>query len=276
MLAIAFVLAGLVGLSLGLLGSGGSIITLPVLVYVARVPAQQAVGMSLVIVGGTSALGSLLNLRQGAFDVRAATFFALSGMGGAFVGAKFTHMVSAPMLLLLFGTLMLVVGTRMLRNVETEAVDHECRPLRCLAAGVAVGVLTGFLGVGGGFLILPALVLFAGLEMKPAIGTSLAVIAVNCFGGLIGQLHYVSFDWWLTLGFLAGGDGRNVCGIGTGKNTVRCCLAAGLRLVRGAAGCRAGHTESVGSGSTALSQPQIPKGSAPAIYNFFHSPVSMN
>jgi len=97
------------------LGSGGSIITLPVLVYVAGIPAHQAVGMSLVVVGGTSALGGLLNLRQGAFDLRAATFFALSGMVGAFVGAKFTHLVSAPVLLLLFGALMLVVGIRMLR-----------------------------------------------------------------------------------------------------------------------------------------------------------------
>jgi uncharacterized membrane protein YfcA len=106
----ALTLSALIGLSLGLLGSGGSIITLPVLVYVAGIPAHQAVGMSLVIVGGTSAVGTLLNLRQGAFDLRAATFFALSGMGGAFVGAKFTHLVSAPMLLLLFGALMLVVG----------------------------------------------------------------------------------------------------------------------------------------------------------------------
>lgn len=202
MLVFALILALVIGLSLGLLGSGGSIITLPVLVYVAGIPAHQAVGMSLVIVGGTSALGGLLNLRQGAFDLRAATFFALSGMVGAFVGAKFTHLVSAPVLLLLFGALMLVVGIRMLRSGESTAQSQQCRPLRCLATGVAVGVLTGFLGVGGGFLILPALMLFAGLEMKPAIGTSLAVIAVNCLGGLLGQLHYVNFDWWLTLGFL--------------------------------------------------------------------------
>ena len=102
----------------------------------------------------------------------------------------------------LFGALMLVVGIRLLRNGEAKAVAHECRPVRCLAIGVAVGVLTGFLGVGGGFLILPALVLFAGLEMKPAIGTSLAIIAVNCVGGLVGQLRYVNFDWRLTLSFL--------------------------------------------------------------------------
>jgi len=200
--SFALTLAALIGLSLGLLGSGGSIITLPVLVYIAHVPAQQAVGMALVIVGGTSAFGALLNLRQGTFDWRSATFFALSGMVGAFVGAKFTHLVSAPMLLLLFGLLMLVAGTRMLRNTETAMKPQPCRPLHCLAVGIAVGVLTGFLGVGGGFLILPALVMFTGLEMKTAIGTSLAVIAVNCIGGLIGQMRYVNFDWRLTLSFL--------------------------------------------------------------------------
>jgi uncharacterized protein len=203
MFGFAFVLAALIGLSLGLLGSGGSIITLPVLVYVAGIPAHPAVGMSLVIVGGTSTFGALLNLRQGAFDLRAGTFFALSGMAGAFGGAKFTHLVSAPVLLLLFGVLMLAMGTRMLQSGESTTQSQFCKPLRCLATGLAVGALTGFLGVGGGFLILPALVLFAGLEMKPAIGTSLAVIAVNCFGGLIGQLHYIDFNWPLTLLFLA-------------------------------------------------------------------------
>jgi hypothetical protein len=203
MLIFALMLAGLVGLSLGLLGSGGSIVTLPVLVYVAGIPTHQAVGMSLVIVGSTSAVGSLLHVRRGSFSLKAGAFFAASGMVGAFVGAKFTHLVSAPVLLLLFGALMLVVGIRMLRSGESTAQSQQCRPLRCLATGVAVGVLTGFLGVGGGFLILPALVLFAGLEMKTAIGTSLAVIAVNCLGGFIGQLRYVDFDWRLTLGFLA-------------------------------------------------------------------------
>lgn len=230
-LSFALILSALIGLLLGLLGSGGSIITLPVLVYVARVPAQQAVGMSLVIVGGTSALGGLLNLRRGAFDLRAATFFALSGMVGAFIGAKFTHLVSAPVLLLLFGALMLVVGRRMLRKNETDMQPQQCRLWRCLGVGVTVGGLTGFLGVGGGFLILPALVLFAGLEMKTAIGTSLAVIAVNCFGGLLGQLRYVNFDWWLTLGFLLAA----MAGMFAGTRLARWLAASTLR--RGFAWC---------------------------------------
>jgi hypothetical protein len=227
-LGFFLILAMLIGLSLGLLGSGGSIVTLPVLVYVAGVPVASAVGMSLVIVGGTSALGGLLNLRRGALDWRATTFFASSGMVGAFVGAKFTHLVSAPMLLLLFGTLMIVVGTQMLRRGETKAVSHECCPLRCLAIGVVVGVLTGFLGVGGGFLILPALVLFAGLEMKPAIGTSLAIIAVNCLGGLIGQMRYVNFDGMLTLGFLLAAMAGMVAGAALAKQLSAAVLQRGF------------------------------------------------
>jgi len=202
-LVLALALAVLIGLSLGLLGSGGSIITLPVLVYIAGIPAQQAVGMSLVIVSGTCALGALLNMRRGDFNLKAAAFFSLSGMAGAFVGAKFTHLVSESMLLQCFGGLMLVAGTQMLRNGSLTMPSHHGSPSRCLAAGVVVGVLTGFLGVGGGFFVLPALVLFAGLDMKPAIGTSLAVIAVNCLSGLTSHLRYVNFDWPLTLAFLA-------------------------------------------------------------------------
>ena len=213
MLGLAVVLAALVGLSLGLLGSGGSIVTLPVLVYAARVPPHQAVGMSLVIVGATSAVGSLVNLRRGAFDLRTGAFFAVTGIVGAFFGAKFTHMVSARVLLLCFGGLMSIVGLRMLLGSQNAPPGRQCRPLRCLVAGVAVGLLTGFLGVGGGFVILPALVLFAGLEMKAAIGTSLAVIAVNSFAGLLGQLHYVQFDWPITLGFLGAALAGMVGGI---------------------------------------------------------------
>jgi uncharacterized membrane protein YfcA len=203
MYGFALLLSALIGLSLGLLGSGGSIITLPVLVYVAGVPAHQAVGMSLVIVGGTSIVGTLLNLRRGSLDLRAGSFFALSGMVGAFIGARFTHLVSASVLMLLFGILMLAVGGWMLGPNDLATPSRSCQPIRCLTAGITVGLLTGFLGVGGGFLILPALVLFAGLDMKTAIGTSLAVIAVNCVGGLFGQLRFIDIDWLLTLLFLA-------------------------------------------------------------------------
>jgi len=203
MLAFAITLMAIVGFSLGLLGVGGSIVTLPVLVYVARIPGHQAVGMSLVIVGATSALGSLLNLRRGAVDLRAGALFALSGIPGAFLGATSTHLVSARALLLCFGAMMLVIGIKMLLDNRSIPANRQRQPLVCLAIGLAVGVVTGFLGVGGGIIVLPALVLFAGLEMKAAIGTSLAIIAVNCFAGLLGQLRYVDFDLPLTLAFMA-------------------------------------------------------------------------
>jgi uncharacterized membrane protein YfcA len=135
------------------------------------------------------------------------------------------------MLLLLFGTLMLVVGLRMLYGGGAKTVFQGCQPWRCLAVGGAVGVLTGFLGVGGGFLILPALVLFAGLEMKPAIGTSLAVIAVNCIGGFVGQLRYVELDWRLTFGFLL----MAMAGMFAGSSLAKQLPATTLR--RGFAGC---------------------------------------
>lgn len=211
--ALALALAVLIGVSLGLLGSGGSIVTLPVLVYVARVPVNQAVGMSLAIVGATAATGGYLRFWQGEFALKPAVFFALSGMAGAFFGARLTHLVAPSLLLLLFGLLMVVVGIAMLRDRSDNLTAQSCHPVRCLAAGATVGVLTGFLGVGGGFLILPALVLFAGVEMKKAIGTSLAIIALNSFAGLAGQLRYVRFDWWTTLAFLGAALAGMIAGL---------------------------------------------------------------
>jgi uncharacterized membrane protein YfcA len=217
MLAIALILAALIGLSLGLLGSGGSIITVPVLVYVAGVSPHQAVGMSLFIVGATSLLGAAVNIRRGSFDLRAAFFFAVSGIAGAWLGARLTHRVPGRVLLLTFGALMLIAGGRLLLGRPLRSQAGTCRPLRCLGVGAGVGLLTGFLGVGGGFLILPALVLFAGLEMKVAIGTSLAVIAANSFAGLIGQLHFVEFDWPLTLAFVSSAVLGMAAGLGLNR-----------------------------------------------------------
>jgi uncharacterized protein len=202
-LAAALLLAVLIGVSLGTLGSGGSIITMPVLVYVAGIPAHIAVGMSLVIVGTTAAVGSYLQSRSGGFDRRAAAIFAITGMAGAYAGAKLTQLVSGGALMAIFAALMLIAGWRMLGRPATGAAQRPCSVPRCAAVGLALGVLTGFLGIGGGFLIVPALVLVAGLDMKRAVPTSLAIIAFNAVGGMAGQLRYVSFDWLLTAAFLA-------------------------------------------------------------------------
>ena len=164
----AFLLMLLVGLSLGLLGSGGSTITLPVLVYVARIPVPQAVAMSLVIVGATAATGSYMLSRRRGFEGRTVTVFAVTGITGAFFGARLTHLVPPEVLLLLFGGVMAAAGARMLGASTGAPETGNARLARCIAAGLVLGVLTGFLGVGGGFLILPTLLLFAGLDMHRA------------------------------------------------------------------------------------------------------------
>ena len=201
---LALTLAVVIGLSLGLMGGGGAIITVPVLVYVAQVPPTEAVGMSLAVVGAASLVGALMKARQQLIHTRAALWFSGAGIVGALSGAQLTPLVAPPVLLGLFALLMVVVAVAMLRRRE-EALRPlpECRPWRCGLAGLGVGVLTGFLGVGGGFLLVPAMVVFARLPLKTAVGTSLAVIAVNSFAGLAGQWRHTHLDWTLTGGFLA-------------------------------------------------------------------------
>ena len=199
---LALVLAALIGVSLGVLGSGGSIITLPVLVYIAHVPAQEAVGMSMAIVGATSLFGALIQWRQGNLSPKAMSIFSVVGMAGAYLGSSGTHLLSKQALLLLFAAVMLLVGLLMLRGRAGAHSGKACRILPCLVVGFVVGLFTGFLGVGGGFLIVPALVLAAGLDTKMASGTSLAIIALNSVTGLLGQLRYVRVDWSLFAGFL--------------------------------------------------------------------------
>ena len=199
---LTMALAVAIGLSLGILGSGGSIVTLPVLVYVAGIPPKAAVGMSMGIVGATSLFGAFIQLRRANIDIKAALIFASTGMIGALIGSTGTHLMPKHVLMLLFAVLMMVVGSLMLRTAPIKSKATQCRVPRCLAVGLAVGVLTGFLGVGGGFLIVPALVLSAGMETRKAGGTSLAVIALNSTAGLIGQLRYTRVDWHLLWQFL--------------------------------------------------------------------------
>jgi len=201
--ALALLFAVLIGLSLGLLGGGGAIVTLPVLVYVAGISPQNAVGMSIAIVGGTSLVGGFVQYLRGNFHLKATLLLGLTGMMGAYWGARLTHLVSPSVLMLLFACLMLIVGSLMLRGRREKIGKRDCRPLHCLAIGAVLGALTGFLGVGGGFLIVPTLFLFAGLGMTKAAGTSLAIIALNSVSGLLGHLRFTQLDWPLTSAFLA-------------------------------------------------------------------------
>ena len=222
----AIFLALLIGVSLGALGSGGSVVTLPILVYVAGVPPKEAVGMSLAIVGATSLFGCLLHWRQGNFRLRPAVVFGVTGMCGSWFGSMGTHLISSSALMLTFAAIMLVVGARMVLSKPSAAGPNgECRLVVCVPAGFVVGLVTGLLGVGGGFLIVPALVWFAGLDAKKAIGTSLGIIAVNSAAGLAGQLRFTQFDWRLTAEFL-------VCaliGMGAGIAIVKRTPERGLR-----------------------------------------------
>ncbi len=198
----ALVLAAAIGISLGAFGAGGSIITLPLLVYVAGIPAHTAIGMSLVIVGATSIFGSYLHYRQGQVFAKAVLMLGAAGAVGAFFGSTLTHLVSETVLMLSFAALMIGSGAAMLRKKPDSNLVPRCSPPRCLTIGAAVGVMTGFLGVGGGFLIVPALIIFAGLAPKTAVGSSLAIIGLNSAAGVIGQLRYTDMDWKLTSAFL--------------------------------------------------------------------------
>ncbi|MDP3852041.1 MAG: sulfite exporter TauE/SafE family protein [Luteolibacter sp.] len=191
-----------IGLSLGLTGAGGSILTLPVLVYLAGIPPREAVGLSLLIVGTAACIGAWQRARAGEVHFRAAGMFVLAGTLGAVLGSKLTPLLSPTALMITFACLMVVVGLRMLlprRSLPQPAA--ECLPLHCLLAGGAVGVLTGFLGVGGGFLLMPALAKFARLPLRVATGTSLAVIACNSAAGFAGHLGNAPTPWLLALVF---------------------------------------------------------------------------
>jgi hypothetical protein len=199
-LLIGLLLSAAIGLSLGLIGGGGSIITVPVLVYVMGMAPRDAVSMSLAVVGATSLLGASLHYRNGAVDWRAGALFGGAGLAGAFFGARLTYLFSPAALLLAFAGLMLfVAGLMLLRGVRPEATRRKRSLGKALLVGLLVGGLTGFLGVGGGFLIVPALLLFGGLAMKEAVGTSLLVIAINCAAGLAGHLQHGGLNWLLTL-----------------------------------------------------------------------------
>jgi uncharacterized membrane protein YfcA len=142
----ALALAALIGISLGVLGSGGSIITLPVLVYVAGVPAQEAIGMSLAIVGATSLFGAFRQFRRGNFHSRAVLLFSATGIVGAFLGSQASHLLSKQALLLSFAAIMLIVGFMMLSGWPRLKTGAVCTVRPCLIVGFVVGVLTGFLG----------------------------------------------------------------------------------------------------------------------------------
>lgn len=202
-LLLAVALNLLIGLSLGLLGGGGSLLAVPVLVYVARLPVHTAIGMSLAIVGTTALVGGVAQARAGRVSRRAALLFGVAGTLAAPLGARGSQLVPGRVLMVLFAGLMVVVGGLMLRPRRPGSAGRPVAAAVLAAAGFGLGLLTGFLGVGGGFLVVPALTLLAGLPIQVAIGTSLWVIAANAASGLLAHVQAGGLPAGLTAAFTA-------------------------------------------------------------------------
>ncbi|MBX2998075.1 MAG: sulfite exporter TauE/SafE family protein [Caldilineaceae bacterium] len=195
-----------IGLSLGLLGGGGSILTVPALVYVVGQTPQAAVTASLMIVGANSMMGAFMHRSQGTLNWRVALIFGGSGMAAAYLAAGWSALLQPTTLMILFALLMLIVGLFMVFRPQPSNEDGHGRGwLVTVASGLGVGILTGFLGVGGGFLIVPALVMLVGLPIRQAIGTSLVVIAMNSLAGFLGHLHDPAIDLQVVTVFVAAG-----------------------------------------------------------------------
>lgn len=200
MTVLAIFLALVVGLTLGLLGGGGSILTVPTLVYALGVEPKAAVVMSLPIVGGAALIGAIQQWRVGHIELKSAIPFGIAAMVGAFGGARVAGLLSGRTQLFILGTVMLIAAISLAwppRISPKDVPEKEARrsSLGLLSVGVGVGVLTGLVGVGGGFLIVPALVLLGGLSMTHAVGTSLLVIAMNTAAAYAGH-HGMEFVMW--------------------------------------------------------------------------------
>lgn len=202
LVAISFVLAGLMGVTLGLLGGGGSILTVPIFRYVAGFEPKEAIAFSLGVVGATSLIGAWGHWRAGHARLGVAAVFGPVSMAGAYLGARLAAHVAGSAQLMLFGALMLVAAVSMLRGVRRREAERP--PERGLswingpvigALGFGVGVITGLVGIGGGFIILPALVLLMRMPMHQAVGTSLLVMAMNAAAGVWGYWDQVVIPW---------------------------------------------------------------------------------
>lgn len=216
------ILAGLsTGVLLGLLGSGGSIITVPALVYLLGVNPKSAIALSLAIVGITAAISAINHFRVGNVNLKVAAIFGLFGTMGTYAGTRLGLLMSSELQLGLFAFVMYAVAYGMLRprrkvtpvapaangeELPHAAAEGASKPVHfgyLVLLGLAVGVLTGMVGVGGGFLIIPALVLFSGIPMKQAVGTSLVIVAVNSGSGFFSYFGTVPLDYTLMATFTA-------------------------------------------------------------------------
>ena len=233
MLLLGFALAAVMGLSLGLLGGGGSILTVPIFVYVLGFEPKMSIAMSLPVVGITSLAGAVSHWRAGNVALRTAALFGAVAMVGAYAGARLAVFLTGAAQLAILALVMLVAAARMFRAAARDAArsarpDAAARPEMdgdavgmspglLVPVALGVGVLTGIVGIGGGFLVVPALVVLARTPMKQAVGTSLLVIAMNALSGFAGYVGRVDVRW----GFMAAFSAIAIVGILAGSHLVR-------------------------------------------------------
>ena len=200
---LGYLFAALIGLALGTLGGGGSILTVPVLVYVLGFDPKLAIAMSLPVVGAAALVGVISHWRAGNVQLQTAAIFGSVAMLGSYTGARASIWFSARAQLLILGTVMVAAAISMLRNSAQDERQASTPPHSALllAVGLGVGVLTGLIGIGGGFLIVPALVILGRVPMKAAVGTSLLVIALNSTSGFLGHYGREVVPWGFVVRF---------------------------------------------------------------------------
>jgi uncharacterized protein len=218
---IGYIASAFIGISLGLIGGGGSILTVPVLVYLFGVSPVLATAYSLFIVGISSLVGVYSKYKSGLVNFKTAFTFGIPSIIAVFLTRKYLvpaipdsiftiagfEITKSILLMMLFAILMIFASISMIRgrkeSVEKKELSDTTKVLLIILEGVVVGVLTGLVGAGGGFLIIPALVILTGLSMKEAVGTSLLIIAVKSLIGFTGDLSNTSMDWQLLLSISA-------------------------------------------------------------------------
>ena len=250
-----YIAALFIGISLGLIGGGGSILTVPVLVYLFGISPVLATSYSLFVVGSTSLIGSFNSLRKGMVDLQTVLLFGLTSIITVFI-TRITIIPRIPenihagnmtlhfsaIIMVLFAVLMLLASMSMIRSKQTAAHGEEARTKsgKLILYGISIGLVTGFLGAGGGFLLIPALVLLLHLPMKKAIGTSLFIIALNSLAGFIGDTGHFKANWifLLTISaiaiagvFIGSAVGKSVSGFKLRKAFGWFVLAMGIYII---------------------------------------------
>lgn len=231
---LAVSLSLLIGLSLGLLGGGGSILAVPILIYALGMDEKPAIATSLLVVAATSAVAAVQHARAGNVKWKVGLIFSAAGMAGAYAGGRLAKFIPSTVLLVLFALIMAATAIAMWRGrnegAGAKSAEGATATGKIVADGLVVGVLTGLVGAGGGFLVVPALALLGGLPMHQAVGTSLFVIAMKSMAGFAGYVGHVSIDYKLAGVVIAAASAGTVAGALIGRRVEADRLRRGFAL----------------------------------------------